>query len=116
MRNLAGNPSLPVTPSSDPHKPADCVDRAALERPLDLYNIREFDSALGSSLETLYAAHRTWLVGSKSLPMLVDGSPIEDLCLTFELPGTDLQSALPLSLPAKRSSETLAHHLLALRA
>lgn len=61
--------------------------RVALGRPVDLFSIREFDSAMGTSLETLQASHRAWLKGNKSVPMTVDGAPIEDLCLTFELPG-----------------------------
>ena len=41
----------------------------------------------------------------------MDGSPIQDLCLTFELPGTDSQAALLLSLRANRSSDSLVHQL-----
>lgn len=62
--------------------------RAALQRPIDLYDVRKFDSALGASLEKLASAHRSWeAAGSRSAPLLVDGSPIEDLCLSFVLPG-----------------------------
>ncbi len=63
--------------------------RKALGQPLDLYDIRKFDAALGATLEKLYAAHKAHQVqgGSKRGPLLVDGCPIEDLCLTFVLPG-----------------------------
>lgn len=50
--------------------------------------MRKFDAALGASLEKLASAHRAWAAaGSCSAPLLVDGSPIEDLCLSFVLPG-----------------------------
>lgn len=62
--------------------------RAALRRPIDLYDVRKFDAALGASLERLAAAHRAWAAaGLRSAPLLVDGTPIEDLCLSFVLPG-----------------------------
>lgn len=62
--------------------------RAALGRPIDLYDLRQFDAQLGSSLEKLAAAHRSWAAaGSPHDPLLVDGTPIEDLCLSFVLPG-----------------------------
>lgn len=64
--------------------------RKALGQPLDLYDIRKFDAALGGTLEKLYAAHRAHQStggGTKKGPLLVDGCPIEDLCLTFVLPG-----------------------------
>lgn len=63
------------------------ICRAAQEQSLDLYNVREVDSALGNSLETLHASHRAWLAGGGQGPLLVDGAPLEDLCLTFQLPG-----------------------------
>lgn len=63
--------------------------RKALGQPLDLYDIRKFDAALGATLEKLYAAHKAHQAqgGSRKGPLLVDGCPIEDLCLTFVLPG-----------------------------
>ena len=63
--------------------------RKALGQPLDLYDIRKFDAALGATLEKLYAAHKAHQGqgGSRKGPLLVDGCPIEDLCLTFSLPG-----------------------------
>ena len=64
-------------------------DRKALGQPLDLYDIRKFDAALGATLEKLYAAHKAHQAqgSAKKGPLLVDGCPIEDLCLTFVLPG-----------------------------
>lgn len=61
--------------------------RAALKQPLDLYNIREIDASLGKTLETIYASHQAWLRSEGAQPMAVDGVRVEDLCLTFELPG-----------------------------
>ncbi len=70
--------------------------RAALRRPIDLYDVRKFDAGLGASLEKLASAHRAWAAaGPPSAALLVDGSPIEDLCLSFILPG-----AAHLLLPA----------------
>ena len=61
--------------------------RTALGQELDLYNIREMDSGLGISLERFAAAYNTWEAGNKQQPLTIDSQPIEDLCLTFELPG-----------------------------
>ena len=73
--------------------------RAALQRPIDLFDVRRFDSQLGQSLEMLAAAHRAWQAGGRrSAEVLVDGQPIKDLCLTFVLPGAPLASWLPLDL------------------
>ena len=60
-----------------------------MRRPIDLFDVRRFDSQLGQSLEMLAAAHRFWQTGgSRSTEeVLVDGQPIKDLCLTFVLPG-----------------------------
>ena len=66
--------------------------RSSLKTPLGLYNVREVDSSLGATLETLQASHAAWLRGDPSLPMMVDGASIEDLCLTFELPGASIFS------------------------
>ncbi len=61
-----------------------------MKTPLGLYNVREVDSSLGATLETLQASHAAWLQGDPAQPMLVDGANINDLCLTFELPGSSL--------------------------
>jgi E3 ubiquitin-protein ligase TRIP12 len=55
---------------------------------MDLLDIRKVDAGLGASLERLAACHRAWMAaGRPSAPLLVDGSPLEDLCLSFVLPG-----------------------------
>jgi E3 ubiquitin-protein ligase TRIP12 len=58
-----------------------------LGRPVDLFHIRKFDASLGISLERLHAAYRLWASGSSDAPLVLDGALIEDLCLTFVLPG-----------------------------
>jgi len=69
----------------DPRPPA---RRAALGRPVDLFDVRRVDALLGASLERLAAAQRAWAAaGEPAAPLLVDGAPIDDLCLTFVLPG-----------------------------
>ncbi len=60
--------------------------QAAFEQPLDLLSISEIDASLGSTLEKLQAASQTSR-SSPEAPMLIDGVPIEDLCLTFVVPG-----------------------------
>jgi E3 ubiquitin-protein ligase TRIP12 len=43
---------------------------------------------VGSTLEKLLAAwHAHHAAGRPDAPLLVDGCPVEDLCLTFLLPG-----------------------------
>lgn len=69
---------------------AGCVvpaPRLALGRPVDLYDISRIDSGLGASLEKLSAAHAAHAATGRRVPMLLDGVKIEDLCLTFVLPG-----------------------------
>lgn len=56
-------------------------------RPLDLYDVASIDPALGASLEKLAAALASWRRGGGGGPLLVDGCALEDLCLTFTLPG-----------------------------
>ena len=60
--------------------------QAAFEQPLDLLSLSEVDSSLSSTLEKLKAASQQSQAAGGG-PMLVDGVPIEDLCLTFVLPG-----------------------------
>jgi E3 ubiquitin-protein ligase TRIP12 len=65
--------------------------RAALGKPLDLFDVAEIDPGLGASLERLAraaaaAAANSGDSGGGGLVM-VDGCAVEDLCLTFTLPG-----------------------------
>eukprot|EP00887_Chlorella_sp_A99_P008099 scaffold12.g8099.t1 len=61
--------------------------RLALGRRVDLHDIRRFDPALGASLEKLAGAAAAHEAAGRVGPLLVDGCPLEDLCLSFELPG-----------------------------
>ena len=63
------------------------VCRAALEKPLDLYDVSSIDPTLGHSLERLEAALMDYKSKGKQGPLLVDGCLIDDLCLSFTLPG-----------------------------
>ena len=78
--------------------PVRCYCRAALHWPIDLFDVRRFDSQLGQSLEMLAASHRAWQGSAGAAPeVLVDGQPIKDLCLTFVLPG-DVPGLMPWTL------------------
>lgn len=69
--------------------------RIALGEPVDLQDVRKVDAGLGGSLARLQAAHHAWQRAGKHLtPLFIDGAPIEDLCLTFVLPGMPLHCAL----------------------
>ena len=61
--------------------------RTVLGQDLDLYKIREMDSGLGASLEKFVAAYNAWSSGDKSEELLIDGQPLSELCLSYELPG-----------------------------
>ncbi|KAI8471466.1 MAG: hypothetical protein J3K34DRAFT_367859 [Monoraphidium minutum] len=61
--------------------------RAAMGRPLDLYDVTAIDPGLGQSLQRLAGALAAWRAGGGDGPLLVDGCALEDLCLTFTLPG-----------------------------
>ena len=57
-------------------------------QPVDLHDVRKVDAGLGASLEKLKAAHVAWSLADKAdAPLYIDGTPIEDVCLTFVLPG-----------------------------
>ncbi len=61
------SPSHPFTPTTSHHPPS---------------------HPAGASLERLHAAlHAHTAAGDATAPLLVDGCPLPDLCLTFELPG-----------------------------
>lgn len=61
--------------------------RAVLGRPLDLYDVAEVDPGLGASLERLARAAAAHAAGGGDGPLMVDGCLVDDLCLTFTLPG-----------------------------
>lgn len=57
--------------------------RRALGSPLSLYDVREIDADLGNTLEKLAGAAHAAAGG----PAFVDGVAVEDLCLTYQVPG-----------------------------
>lgn len=59
--------------------------RLVLGRPVDLYDIKLIDRDLGRSLERLHAAQQAAVLSGSSPN--IDGCSIEDLSLTFVLPG-----------------------------
>lgn len=61
--------------------------KVARGEPVDLYDMKEMDSALGGTLEKLQIALDQWKAGGRKGPISVDGMPLDDLCLTFTLPG-----------------------------
>jgi E3 ubiquitin-protein ligase TRIP12 len=61
--------------------------RAALGKPLDLYDVGQVDPVLGASLERLAAAAAAHAAAGGAGPVMVDGCAVEDLCLSFTLPG-----------------------------
>lgn len=76
-------------------------------RPLDLYDVASIDPALGASLERLSASLAAWRAAGGKGPLLVDGCPIEDLCLSFTLPGAAPRgpgARTPLCPPGVRRS------------
>ncbi|KAG2450258.1 hypothetical protein HYH02_004769 [Chlamydomonas schloesseri] len=60
---------------------------AALGSPLDMWDISRLDPGLGATLARLHAALAAHRAGGGAGPLLVDGVPLEDLCITFVLPG-----------------------------
>ena len=58
---------------------------------MDLFDVRRVDAGLGATLEKLAAASGFTGGGtgrgSHAGPLTVDGVPIEDLCLSFVVPG-----------------------------
>jgi E3 ubiquitin-protein ligase TRIP12 len=64
--------------------------RIALGQSVDLFDVRRVDAMLGATLEKLAAASGFGAGGGRGShagPLTVDGVPIEDLCLSFVLPG-----------------------------
>lgn len=69
----------------------------ALGQAVDLHDVRKVDGGLGASLEKLQAAHVAWqLAGKPDYPLYIDGAPIEDVCLTFVLPGVWVACGWPV--------------------
>ena len=54
---------------------------------MDLFDVRKVDAGLGATLEKLAAAAGGGGGRGGGGPLTVDGVPIEDLCLSFVLPG-----------------------------
>jgi E3 ubiquitin-protein ligase TRIP12 len=66
--------------------------RLALGGKADVFDLRQVDAGLGASVETLYRAAMTASSCGENDEnsegsVVVDGCPLEDLCLTYELPG-----------------------------
>ncbi|KAG2490174.1 hypothetical protein HYH03_011304 [Edaphochlamys debaryana] len=59
----------------------------ALGTPLDLWDIARFDPGLGATLERLQGALAAHRAAGGAGPLQVDGVALEDLCITFVLPG-----------------------------
>lgn len=74
------------------HPRESCVSlrcRIALGHSVDLFDVRKVDAGLGATLEKLAAASGAGGGGGRHSagPLIIDGVPIEDLCLSFVLPG-----------------------------
>jgi E3 ubiquitin-protein ligase TRIP12 len=61
--------------------------KLVLGRKVDARDIKHFDAELGTTLERLLAACVARELQGGRGPALIDGCPVEDLCLTFSLPG-----------------------------
>lgn len=61
--------------------------RVLLGRRVDIFDLKRVDPAMGSSLERLHAAERGAAVAGPDAVAIIDGASIEDLCLSFVLPG-----------------------------
>jgi E3 ubiquitin-protein ligase TRIP12 len=61
--------------------------RAVMGQPLDLYDVSEVDPGLGASLERLARSAAAHAAAGGQGPLMVDGCLVDDLCLTFTLPG-----------------------------
>lgn len=60
--------------------------RIALGQQVDLFDVRHVDAGLGATLEKIAAASASQQRAGRNA-LIVDGVPIEDLCLSFVLPG-----------------------------
>jgi len=87
--------------------------RLALGRKVDLYDVRAVDRGLGATLERLAAAHGA-AAASGGGPIIVDGCPIEDLCLSFVLPGDSSYDLTPGGSDVAVTSDNLVEYIAAI--
>jgi E3 ubiquitin-protein ligase TRIP12 len=85
--------------------------RLALGRKVDIFDLRSIDPAMGASLERLHAAQRAHAAGGGSGPVTIDGAAIEDLCLTFVLPGRPDYELTPGGADVAVTSANLAEYV-----
>jgi E3 ubiquitin-protein ligase TRIP12 len=83
--------------------------RLILGRKVDLYTLRGVDPALSTSLERLHAAERA--VAGTGRVATVDGCPIDDLCLTFVLPGFPKYELCPGGADVAVTSSNLRQYI-----
>lgn len=83
--------------------------RLVLGRKVDLFTLRGIDPGLSTSLERLHAAERA--VAGTGRPAVVDGCPVEDLCLTFVLPGIQGYELCPGGADVAVTSENLRQYI-----
>lgn len=61
--------------------------RLVLGRKVDLFDLRRIDPGMGASLEKLHAAQVSHVARGAQGLITLDGATVEDLCLSFVLPG-----------------------------
>ena len=83
--------------------------KIVMKRHVGLYDVRFVDQALGSNLEKLYAA--TCSSGTVDGQVLLDGCPVEDLCLTFVYPGEEYLEICPGGSSMTVNSENLREYI-----
>ena len=84
--------------------------RLVLGRKVDLFSIRAIDPALATSLERLHAAACA-AHSNQSSTVMVDGCMIEDLCLTFVLPGDQEYELCPGGADMAVTSENVRQYI-----
>lgn len=83
--------------------------RLILGRKVDLHTLRAVDPALSTSLERLHAAERA--VAGTGRAATVDGCSIDDLCLTFVLPGFSKYELCPGGADVAVTSSNLRQYI-----
>jgi E3 ubiquitin-protein ligase TRIP12 len=83
--------------------------RLILGRKVDLHTLRAVDPALSTSLERLHAAERA--VAGTGRVATVDGCSIDDLCLTFVLPGFPKYELCPGGADVAVTSSNLREYI-----